>query len=182
MYMLIAFVISFFIEYLDYLLMRKCCTLPETVRSPAITFFPLHTPHFTVNSSIAQLPGSLFNSAKNNTNKRKFKQIYNKRERKKKGKILPVLKSVSSFFWRSFRETVSAFRIFSLMALSSLAPAFLFLWTFPGVSLGVFDWIDWLDLSVRFPLLLSFWISITIVLADPKVVIFSTTWTTIKEH
>ena len=37
--------------------------------------------------------------------------------------------------------------------------------------------IDWLHLSL---LLLLGWISITVVLADPRVVVFSTTWTTIK--
>lgn len=73
MYILTASVVL--IVLIEYLLLRKCCTFPETVRSPAITFFSLHTPHFTFNSSMALLPASLFSSAKHNASKRKFDQI-----------------------------------------------------------------------------------------------------------
>ena len=75
--------------------MRKCCTFPETVRSPAITFFPLHAPHFTVNSSIALLPASLFNSAKNNTNENSNRSTA--RERERKGKNPTCLKICQLF-------------------------------------------------------------------------------------
>ena len=118
-----------------------------------------------------------------NASQTNLKQEKEKNRKDQKRGILPVLKTASSFFWRSFRETVSALRIISLMALSSLASIFLFLsflWTIAGVSLlwGVFDWIGCLDLS---PLFLPLWTSTTIVL-DAKVVIFSTTWTTIRKH
>ena len=100
--MLIAseFVTFFFLENL---LLRKCCTFLETVRSPAITFVSLHTPHFTFNSSMALLPASLFNSAKKENKQTQVKQILSKKKKKKHRKdqkrgILPVLKTASSFF------------------------------------------------------------------------------------
>ena len=86
LYVLIAseFVTFFFLENL---LLRKCCTFPETVRSPAITFIPLHTPHFTFNSSMALLPASLFNSAKKEHKQTQVKQILSKKKKKKTEKI-----------------------------------------------------------------------------------------------
>ena len=68
--------------FLENLLLRKCSTFPETVRSPAITFIPLHTPHFTFNSSMALQPASLFNSAKKEHKQMQVKQILSKKKKK----------------------------------------------------------------------------------------------------
>ena len=148
--------------------------------------FSLHTPHFTFNSSMALLPASLFNSAKKENKQTQVKQILSKKKKKNKRseKGNPTcIKNCELFLLTFISRNCFCFAdfLFNDFVLACFhLPLTVFLWTIVGVSLqwGVFDWIGWLDLSPRF---LPLWTSTTIVL-DPKVVIFSTTWTTIRKH